>query len=120
MAHGIDRLKNEQAIEALADIFDPIMEIASDNEIVSLARSGNNISLVKTVLKKHARSVFEIMAILDNTPIEEYECNMLTLPAKLLELFNRQEFNVLFQSQGQMEEKTFSGSATENITEKEK
>ena len=113
-------LKNEQAIEALADIFDPIMEIASDSEVVSAARSGESALAVKKILKNHAKSVVEIMARLDNTPVEEYECDMLTLPVKLIMLFNRPEFEVLFQLQGQTEEATSSGSATQNTKEEKK
>lgn len=112
-------LKNEQAIEALADMFDPILEIASDDAIKSAARSNNKILVIKLMLKNHARSVFELMAASEGVPVDEYECNVLTLPANLIELLNRPEFEVLFQSQGQKEEKTSSGSATES-TEGEK
>lgn len=112
-------LKNEQAIEALADIFDQIVEILSDDAVASAARSNNNALTIKLILKNHSRSIFEIMATLENTPVEEYECDIFALPAKLLELFNRPEFTVLFQSQGQKEEKTSSGSAMENIEDPE-
>lgn len=109
-----DELKNEQAIEVLADMFDPIVEIASDDAVKSAARSNNKILMVKLMLKNHARSIFELMAISEGVPVDEYECNILTLPTRLLELFNRPEFGFLFQSQSQMMEETSSGSATES------
>lgn len=115
-----NELKNEQAIEALADMFDPIVEIASDERVKSAARSDNKILMVKLMLKDHAKSIFELMAVSEGVPVDEYECNMLTLPAKLMELFNQPEFGFLFQSQGQTEEKTSSGSATENTEVNEK
>ena len=115
-----EELKNEQAIEVLADMFDSIVEIASDDAIKSAARSDNKILVIKLMLKNHARSIFELMAVLDGVPVEEYECNVLTLPAKLIELFNRPEFGFLFPSQGQTEESTSSGSATENTGDAEK
>ncbi len=115
-----EELKNEQAIEALADMFDPIVEIVSDDAVKSAARSGSRVLMVKLILKNHARSVFELMAASEGVPVEEYECNMLTLPARLMELFNRPEFNVLFQSQSQKMEETSSGSVTENIGDSEK
>ena len=99
-----DELKNEQAIEALADIFDPIAEIASDEEIKKAARSDNKVMTVKLILKKHSKSVLKIMAAFEGVPVEEYECNILTLPVKLIELFNRPEFTFLFPSQGQKTE----------------
>ena len=109
-----DELKNEQAIEALADIFDPITEIASDEEIKKAARSDNKVMTVKLILKNHSKSVLEIMAAFEGVPVEEYECNVLTLPVKLIELFNRPEFTFLFPSQGQKMEETSFGSASEN------
>lgn len=90
-------LKNEQAIEALADMFDPIVEIASDEEVKSAAQSNDKVLMVKLILKNHAKAIFEIMAVSEGIPVDEYECNMLTLPVKLLEMFNRPEFSVLFQ-----------------------
>ena len=116
----LDEIKNEQAIELLADMFDPIMEIASDDKIVSAARSDNKVLMIKHMLKDHARSVFELMALSEGMSADEYECNMLTLPIKLLELFNRPEFSFLFQSQGQKVEETSFGSATENTEVEEK
>ena len=113
-------IKNERAIELLADMFDPIMEIASDDKVVSAARSDNKILLVKIILKDHSKAVFELMALSEGVPADEYECDILTLPMKLLELFNRPELGFLFQSQGQKTEDTSFGSATENTEDEEK
>lgn len=116
----LDELKNEQAIEALADMFDPIVEIALDDGVKSAARSDNRILMIKLILKNHARAVFEIMAASEGVPADEYECNILTLPAKLMEVLNRPEFNFLFPSQGQRTDETSSGSAMESIEVEEK
>ena len=110
-------LKNEQAIEALADMFEPIIEIASDDAIKAAARSDNKILTVKLILKNHARAVLELMAASEGVPVEEYECTVVTLPAKLMEVLNRPEFSFLFPSQGRKTDKTSSGSATENTEE---
>ena len=116
----LSEIKNEQAIELLADMFDPVAEIATDTEVVSAARSNNKIETVKLILKKHSRAVFELMAMSEGVPVDEYECDVLTLPMKLIELFNRPEFGFLFQSQGQKMEETSFGSATENTKVEEK
>ena len=115
-----NEIKNEQAIELLADMFDPIMEIASDDKVVSAARANDKILMVKTILKEHSKAVFKLMALAEGTPIEEYECNIVTLPAKIIELFSQPEFEFLFQSQGQKTEGTSFGSATENTEVEEK
>ena len=41
----LSEIKNEQAIEVLADMFDPIVEIASDEQVVSAAR-GKSMSAI--------------------------------------------------------------------------
>ena len=116
----LSEIKNEQAIEVLADMFDPIIEIASDEKSVSAARGNNKGLMVKHILKDHARAVFELMALSDGVPVDEYECDFLTLPVKLLDLFNRPELGFLFQSQGQKTGETSFGSATENTEVGEK
>ena len=116
----LNEIKNEKAIELLADMFDPITEIATDAEVVSAARSSNKIEMAKRILKGHSRAVFELMALSEGVPADEYECDILTLPVKLVELFNRPEFNFLFQSQGQKTGETSFGSATENTKDGEK
>lgn len=116
----INEIKNEQAIELLADMFDPIAEIATDTEVVSAARLNNKIDTVKLILKNHSRAVFELMAMSEGIPVDEYECDVLTLPVKLVELFNRPEFTFLFQSQGQKMGETSFGSAMENTKDGEK
>lgn len=116
----LDEIKNEQAIEILADMFDPIVEITSDEKVVSAARGSNKVLMVKHILKDHSRAVFELMALSEGVPVEEYECDMFTLPMKLLDLFNRPELSFLFQSQGQKTENHSFGSAMENTKEEEK
>lgn len=116
----LKEMKNEQAIEVLADMLDPIVEIASDNNVMETARSGDRVAMVKHILKDHSRAIFTLMALSEGVPVEEYECNMMTLPTKLLGLLNSPEFSFLFQSQSQMMDETSFGSATENTEEKEK
>ena len=116
----LSEIKNEQAIEVLADMFDPIIEIASDENVVSAARGNNKVLMVKVILKEHSRAVFELMALSEGVPVDEYECDVLTLPMKLLDLFNRPELGFLFQSQGQKMGETSFGSATENTKDEEK
>lgn len=112
-------IKNEQAIEALADMFDPIIEIASDEAIKISARSGDKVQTIKMMLKNHSRAIFELMAITEGVPVDEYECDVLTLPIKLMNLFDRPEFSFLFPSQSQKTDETYSGSAMESTEEDE-
>lgn len=106
--------EGEQAIDVLADILEPASEIMSDKEMVNLFKSGERLKAVKMALKNHKKAVIEILAITEGADPATYKPKVLTLPAKLLEIFNDPEVIGLFQLQGQ-EDKTSSGSATENI-----
>ena len=107
-------MSGDVALEALADIIDPAVEIMSDNEINLALKNGNNLFAVKKALKKHKKAVTEILAVLDGEDPETYKPKIVTLPAKLLEIFNDPYVIELFQSQGQNIEAS-SGSAMENI-----
>ena len=111
-------LKNEDAIEALAEIIDPVSEILADQQMIKLVNANaKKIAIVKVILKNHSKQIIQILARLDGKTPETYEANILTLPAKLLELFNDPAVADLFLSQGQTV--TSSGSATVNTEVKE-
>ena len=112
--------KGEAALDKLAEIIEPFAFILADPELQELAKSKNvaPIKYAKPMLKNHKAEVIEILAALDNEPVETYKekITLLTLPAKLLEFLNDPEVLNLFQSQGQNEVTplpTF-GSVTEN------
>ncbi len=104
-------LKNEKAIEALADMMDPIIEIFSDQELKNIYAKGDRVGSIKYALKNHSRSVLTILAIMDGVDVDEYECNMMTLPAKIINLLNDPDIATLFQLQDQKEEPIYSGPA---------
>jgi hypothetical protein len=115
----LSEIKGEQALDVLADIIEPASEIMSDKLVSAAAKSGQQVKAIKLAIKGHKRALIEIMAALDGAEVDEYEVNVLTLPAKLLEILNDPMVMSLFTSQGQKTEKTSSGSATENIEDEE-
>lgn len=114
--------KNEDALDLLADLLEPLANILSDKEVQKLAtdESATKLKAVQLLLKRHPKEIIQIMARLDNTPVEKYEINMLTLPKKLIELLNDKELISFFRSQGQMMVGNTFGSATASteVTEK--
>lgn len=117
--------KGEEALEVLADIIEPLSIIITDEEIQKMAskKDAAPIKYIKPMLKNHKREVIEVLARLENKPVEEYEkeMNLFTLPSAILSLINDPEVKNLFRSQGQTQVTSLasSGSATEN-TEAEK
>ena len=84
----LSEYKNEQALDILADILEPSAKIFSDKEVKEAFGTGDKIKDIKTAIKTHKAEIIEILAVLDGVPVAEYECNVLTLPVKLLEILN--------------------------------
>lgn len=117
--------KGEEALDVLADIIEPLSSILGDEEMREVAKDGAEkgkkvppIVYIKIALKKHKKEVIEVLARLENKPVQEYkkEVNLMTLPMALLSLVNDPEIQNLFTLQGQTEitQLASSGPAMEN------
>lgn len=108
--------ENEKALDALADLLDPLSVILTDEEIKKLYNAkASKLKIVQALLRSHSKEVIHVLAILDDVPVEEYRVNLLTLPIKLMQLLNDPEIQEVFTSQGQKNTETSSGSAMETI-----
>lgn len=111
----LSEYQNEDALDILADIIEPAAEIFADKEVSSLlAVDGSRLKAVRVAIKNHKRAIIEILAALDGTPVDSYKCNVLTLPAKVLEILNDKELMQLFTFAEQTGGAKSSGSATES------
>ena len=106
----------EEALDLLADLIEPAGEIMSDKEIGEVFKK-NRFKAIGLAIKNHKKAVMQIMATMDGVPVDEYKCNVFTLPVKILELLNDSELIRLFTYQGQTGDANSSGSASENIEE---
>lgn len=98
----LSEIKGEKAIEVFADLLEPVGRIFTDEEIrKSVGDNESQAAIIKKMLKRHSKEVIEMLAIIDDVPVEKYEVNFVTLPAKLIELFNDEAVTQLFQSQSQ-------------------
>ena len=116
--------KGEDAIDVLADIIEPISKIFADPDMQKIAKSENPTAImyVKPMLKNHKREVIEILARLNNEPVEEFEpkITIMTLPNMLLEFLNDPEISALFPQQHQKDLTSLPdfGAVTENTRAK--
>ena len=116
----LSEYKGEEALEVLADLLEPSLDIFTDKKLLALIKEKDSKAKAITyALKEHKRSVLEIMAALEGVPVEKYECNVLSLPAKILEILNDKELMDFFSSQLPKEALTSFGSATESTEETE-
>lgn len=113
----ISDIKGDDALDVIAEIIDPAIEIMGDNEIAICLKTNQTLKAVKFAIKKHKKAVKTILAVLDMKDPETYSPSVVTLPIKLLEVFNDPEIQSLFISQAQTEEAQSSGLVTENIEE---
>lgn len=115
--------QDEQALDLLAEIFEPMVNIMSDNEFITAFDSGKRLEAVKIAIKKHKEDVMLILASMDGVPVEEYHCNFFTLPVRLIEviteIMKEPELMGFFVPQSEKKSKNTSGSVTENTEEKE-
>lgn len=110
---------NEEQLELFADLVEPMADIMADDEIAAVMRPGGGklIHAVSIAYKKHKPAIIQILARLDNTPVEKYVVpDVPALWQRLVDLINQPSMQKLFTSQGQMSGAAASGSATE-ITE---
>ena len=115
----ISEIRGEYAIDVLADLLDPITEIASDPVVREFILKNDRMGTIKVVLKNHKKQVLSILAMLDGEDVETYKPSLAEIPMKILEFFNDPVFAPFFASQGQKQAGTRSGSATENTVEAE-
>ena len=112
----LSEYQGEAALDILADLIEPAGEIMSDKEIGEVFKE-NRFKAIGMAIKNHKRAVMQILATMDGVPVEEYKCNVFSLPVKILELLNDPEMIQLFQYQGQTGDANSSGSASENTEE---
>lgn len=112
--------KDEEAMEVLADILEPSIEIFSDPDIKKAYEEKDRVKGVKVAIKNHPKAVMAIMAGLERVPVEEYHCNVISLPKMLMDVINDEELLSFFSYQGQSLAEKDSGFVTENIEETSK
>lgn len=84
--------RGEEALDVLADLLDPVTEIAQDDEISAMMRGGKATvaQLAAAVLRKHKPAVIRIMAVDDGKTAEEEGkfLSVATIPLRLMAILN--------------------------------
>lgn len=126
--------QDEEALDLLADIIEPVGTILEDEEIAKIyeegtkskedTKSGNfgiklKLKLVSVMIRNHKREVIEILAKLDKKDVADYHCNVLSLPVTLLSILNDPLMMDFFVPQVQKKGETSFGPVTENTEETE-
>ena len=110
----LSEYRDEEALDLLADILDPITEIIGDKELMNTFRKKSRMEGVSYMIKNHKKALIRCMAAMEGVPLKDYHCNIVSLPKDVLEILNDKELLAFFKSQSQQMEEESSGSATEN------
>jgi len=110
----LSEIRGEAALDVLADIMEPAVEIMTDGEVRDLLRvKSKRLEGIVLAIKKHKRAVISIMAAVNLKTVDEYlkEVNILTLPLTILEIMNDPDLAGLFTSAGMNVGAIISGAA---------
>lgn len=111
----ISEYRDDDALDLLADLIEPAMEIFGDASVRE-AFQDNRLRGVSVAIKKHKKAVRQILARMDGVPVEEFHCNVYTLPGRAMEILNDNELLAFFTEQAQtMTSDASSGPAMEVI-----
>ena len=120
----LSEFKDDEAMDALVEILEPAYNLIKDNDF-KVAMKGdkekgilpNRLDAVKVAVTKHRKDVVKMMAVLNETPVEEFHYNLLTLPTMMLEMLNDKELIRFFSYKSETDFEIPSGSAMENTEE---
>ena len=112
----LSEYQGEAALDILADLIEPAGEIMSDKQIGDVFKE-NRFKAIGIAIKNHKKAVMQILATMDGVPVDEYKCNVFSLPVKILEILNDPDLVKLFTYQGQTGDANSSGSASGNTGE---
>lgn len=108
--------KDEKALEVIADLIDPIAEIARSPENKA-ASKGTKLQFVQSVLRNTPRAVMHMMAILNDEKPENYHCTSASVLKNALEMFTDPDIMALFGLQSETPASSGSALATTEAPE---
>lgn len=114
------RQQNEDQLDLLADLMEPVAEIFADKAVREGFESGSVFKAIRPAIKNHKAAVIEILARLHGESPDTYKVNALMLPVELTRLINKPEVQDFLSALSQSALEDASGSAMENIEESEK
>lgn len=93
----LSEIKGEEALDVLAEILEPIVEIANDEDV----RAGFDTNIAKCVsvaLKKYKKQILEIFASINGKSVDETceEIDLLSLPSYILDVLSDPAIRRLF------------------------
>lgn len=107
--------KDDEALELLEKILDPVCVIMANKEIVSMWKRGKrDIFLARAVIKNHKKEIVEIIAAMHKEDPDKVHFTLPSLLRDVMDLMDDPDLDAVFTSQSQRTVEESSGSATGN------
>ena len=103
--------KDDAAIEVVADLLPYISEIVQ-NSANKEARGKDTMSFISALLRNSKHAVKGVLAVLNETPVEDYTCTAASILADAVTMLSDPDLLVLFGVQRQTS--ASAGSASES------
>lgn len=96
--NALKELKNEQALDVLGDLLEPIQRIVNNEEVKKTheAEGSTYFDHIKAMIKNCQKEVIAIIATIDGVPVEEADYSAMMIFKKLIELFSDDDFKSFF------------------------
>jgi hypothetical protein len=95
---ALSEYKDEECLDILAEILDPINKIAKDKSVKKSYESEDMLKLAKAIIKRHKTEVVKILATLDNKKVEDYHYNFITLMQDVINIISDEVLLDFFRS----------------------
>lgn len=95
----LSEFKGNKGIEVVGKLLVPITNISANKEVAKASKKGLNY-MISAALLYAPMDVKEILAILNDKPVDEYECDGATVMEDVFKMFEDESFLRLFGLQG--------------------
>lgn len=113
----LSQIKGVDAVDAIADILEPVAVIFADEEIQKAIEAKKPyIIITQIILKRHKEAILEVLAVLNGADPKTFKPSLIELPIMLMQLVQEiaenKELADLFHLQEQMTASVSSIPAT--------
>jgi len=101
---NISDFKNEDAIDLIADLIEPVSRIMQDEKVrKNIAIKEKQIDAIKTALKTHKSDILEIMARLEGVEVKDLNATPISIIAKCIQILNDKDMTDFLSSLAETE-----------------
>lgn len=110
----VSDIRGKDAIDLLADLIDPVIDIMSDKMLAEVYSKGRNADVAKYIMKNYSDQILLIMALIEGEDPNEYQPSPADIVINIMQILNDPVFSQFFTSQAQSMVEASSGSVMQS------